>query len=219
MSINSLANAAAARRTDVGAIDTAPGNLAQIAAAAATPPDIATPKKQEASGINTALNVLFGYIPTEVVVLYVAVVGALQPAATPGADAAPAAVASASQLAVTPDAGAAAASLQSEWIAFWCFLVATPLAVWAIYASKIKVAGKPLPVAYSTLPLWEMTAALIAFFAWAFALPNTPFRDFNWHSPALASIAVLVVSTVLGLMAPLFQNKLEVHEPAQSQST
>jgi hypothetical protein len=197
MSINSLANAAAARRTDVGAIDTAPGNLAQIAAAAATPPEIAPPKKQEASGMNTALNVLFGYIPTEVVVLYVAVVGALQPAATPGADAAP-------------------ALLQSEWIAFWCFLVATPLAVWAIYASKIKVAGKPLPVAYSTWPLWEMTAALIAFFAWTFALPNTPFRDFNWHSPALVSIAVLVISTVLGLMAPLFQNKLEVPEPAQS---
>ena len=214
MSINSLANAAAARRTDVGQIDTAPGNLAQIAAAAATPPDIAPPTQQEASGINTAMNVLFGYIPTEVVTLYVAVMGALQPAATPGTDAAPTA-AGASQPAITPDAGAAAASLHSEWIAFCCFLVATPLAVWAIYASKIKGAGKALPVTYSTWPLWEMTAALIAFLAWAFALPDTPFRDFNWYSPALASIAVLVISAILGLMAPLFQNKLEVPEPAQ----
>ncbi|MGB9110661.1 MAG: hypothetical protein WCC39_18390 [Telluria sp.] len=41
--------------------------------------------------------------------------------------------------------------------------------------------------------------------AWAFALPLSPFAQFDWYSSAIASIAGLVVSTLLGLMAPLFQ--------------
>jgi hypothetical protein len=190
MSISAMANAAAARRPDVGH-RAAPAGAAEIAAAAATPPEQAPPEKQEASGVNTALNVLFGYIPTEVVTLYVAVAAALQPP--------------------TPAAGATAAvaSSQAQWIAFWCFFVATPLVVWVVFASKLKAAGKPLPSTYDTWPVWEMCAALIAFFAWAFALPNTPFREFsNWYSPALASLAVLLASSVLGLLAPLFQNPL-----------
>src|SRR4051812_25859672 len=91
------------------------------------------------------LNVLFGYIPTEVVTLYVAVSTALQPDKT-------------------QDAANTAmnANPKSLWIAFWVFLVATPLAVWVIYASKVKAAGKPVPVNYGAWPLWEMTAALIA---------------------------------------------------------
>jgi hypothetical protein len=140
--------------------------------------------------------VLFGYIPTEVVTLYVAVAAALQPPSP--ADGVAAAVA----------ASAVAASQRSLWIAFWCFFVATPLVVWVVYASKLTAAKKPLPSTYDAWPVWEMLAALIAFCAWAFALPNTPFREFPWYSPALASIAVLLGSTVLGLLAPLFQRPL-----------
>lgn len=199
MSISSLANAAAARRPDIGPVNAVPDGMAEIAAAAATPPDKAPPTKQQASSTNTTLNVLFGYIPTEIVTLYVAVTAALQPPPT-----APAAGAAATAAAAT----AAAAASQAQWIAFWCFFVAAPLAVWVVYASKLKEAGKPLPLTYGTWPLWEMSAALLAFFAWAFALPSTPFREFTWYSPALASIAVLLASTALGMVAPLFQNPL-----------
>jgi hypothetical protein len=194
MSISSLANAAAARRPDIGP-PTAPQGMAEIAAAAAAPPESAPAHKQEASGVTTALNLLFGYIPTEVVTLYVAVMAALQPPEIPGAAAGTA-------------AAAAAASVQSQWIAFWCFFVATPLVVWVVYASKLKAAGKPVPAHYDTWPVWEMIAALLAFCAWAFALPDAPFRQFGWYSPALAAIAVLLASTVLGLVAPLFQRPL-----------
>jgi hypothetical protein len=195
MSINALANAAAARRTDVGA-PTTPTGVAEIAAAAATPPDQAPAQKPQASGFNTALNVLFGYIPTEIVTLYVAVVAAIQP---------PTAAAGAA------GAASSAAAIETQWIAFWCFAVITPVAVWVVYANKLKAAGKPLPLTWSTLPVWEMVAALIAFLAWAFALPNSPFRSFEaWYSPALASLAVLFTSTVLGLLAPLFQQELRV---------
>jgi hypothetical protein len=213
MSINSLANAAAARRTDIGS-DEPPQNRSEIAAAAATPPENTPATKQQASGVSTALNVVFGYIPTEVVTLYVAVAAALQPAAAAGTDTVGAGAAGGSAVgagAAAAGAGAtavASASPAALWIAFWCFFVATPLTVWVVYASKLKAAGKPLPVSYATWPLWEMIAALIAFCAWAFALPNTPFRDYPWYSPALASISVLLASTLLGLLAPLFQRPL-----------
>ena len=196
MSINGLANSAAARRPDIGPANAVPNGVSEIAAAATTPPEKAPPQQQEASGISTALNVLFGYIPTEVVTLYVAVAAALQPA-TPPASPGSAAV-----------SAVAVASLQAQWIAFWCFFVATPLVVWVVYASKLKAAGKPLPTTYDTWPVWEMIAALLSFYAWAFALPQTPFREFSWYSPALASLAVLLASTVLGLLAPLFQRPL-----------
>src|SRR4051812_10893833 len=160
MSISSLANAAAARRPDVGPANAVPNRLSEIAAAAATPPENARPEKEEASDVNTALHVLFGYIPTEVVTLYVAVQTALE----------------------TPtrilDSGAVTttAVLSSQWITFAIFFVATPLVVWVLFANKLKAAGKPLPSTYNTWPLWEMFAASIAFYAWAYALPNTPFR-------------------------------------------
>jgi hypothetical protein len=203
MSISALANAAAARRPDIGPPNAVPSGFAEIAAAAATPPDKAPLTKQQATGTNTALNVLFGYIPTEIVTLYVAVVAALQPATTAPTGG------GATGTAASAGINAAGIPQQSEWIAFWCFFAATPIVVWVVYANKIKEAGKPLPTSFGTWPVWEMMAALLAFCAWAFALPNTPFRGFTeWYSPGLAGIAVLLASAVLGLLAPLFQRPL-----------
>jgi hypothetical protein len=77
-----------------------------------------------------------------------------------------------------------------------------------VYATKLKAAGKPLPTTWASLPVWEMTAALLSFAAWAFALPNAPFSRYPWYSPPIAGFVVLLASTVLGLLAPLFQNPL-----------
>lgn len=199
MSINSLANSAAARRLDVGPINAVPETRAEIAAAAATPPENAPPDKQQAGSTTTAMNVLFGYIPTEILTFYVAVAGTLQPAATLGAG----------EGAAAAGVGAASAPMQSQWIAFGCFLVVTPLAVWATYANKVKEAGKALPLTYSSCPVWEMTAALLAFLAWAFALPGSPFREFSWYSPGIASLVVVLTSMILGWGAPFFQKPLQ----------
>jgi len=85
MSINSLANAAAARRPDVHPLGTVPKGLDEIARAAMTPPSVAPPAptpgeppQQGSAPIDTALNVLFGYVPTEVLTLYVAALAAIQ---------------------------------------------------------------------------------------------------------------------------------------------
>lgn len=188
MSINALANAAAARRTDMSPSEGVPDGLAGIAAAAATPPATESGPPARAGGtegsgqIDTALNVLFGYIPVEVLTLYVAVLAAVH----------------------QPDGATTA-----DWAAFWAFLVATPVVVWLVYGAKVKAAGAPLPTAPRTWPVWEMSAATVAYAAWAFALPNAPFGVYDWYSSALAGVAVLVASTALGLLAPFFQRSLK----------
>src|SRR5947207_497975 len=146
MSINALANAAAARRPDFFPLGRVPEGMQEIAKAAATSPG----DEPQASGgsassgtstqIDTALHVLFGYIPTEVLTLYVAVLAAVQQANK-----------------IT----------SADWIAFWSFLVATPIVVWLVYGAKVKAANKPLPLAFGAWPLWEMLAATVAYSAWA----------------------------------------------------
>ena len=202
MSINALANAAAARRSDFFPAGV-PGSISEIAKASATQPtaisnanvsaqpvgNAAVQPALEAQGsnaVNTALNVLFGYIPTEVLTLYVAVLAAIE----------------------KPDK-----VTQGQWITFYIFLAATPIIVWLVYGAKVKAEQKPLPLAFQAWPVWEMVAATLAFGVWAFALPKTPFTAYAWYSAALAGIAVLVASTILGLLAPFFQRQIVVSKP------
>jgi hypothetical protein len=187
MSINSLANAAAARRADFPPLGKVPQGTSQIAAAAGTPPVAeapAAPAGTTASDMDRALHVLFGYIPTEVLTLYVAFLSVLHQQ---------------SKLITYAD-----------WRVFYAFLIATPIAVWVVFAGKIKTAQKPLPLAPPQWPVWEMFAGTVAYAAWAFGLPNSPFWAYkdSWYLPAFGGLAVLVASAVLGLLAPLFQRPL-----------
>lgn len=179
MSINSMTNAAAGRRTDL-LPQKLPANVTEIATAARTPPTPvsgATTDGDPPAPVNTALNLLFGYIPTEVVTLYIAVLAALEESKSP----------------------------PEGMTVFYIFLAATPLVVWVVFASKIKALGERLPWRFSSLPLWEMSAAALAFTAWAAALPSSPFD----LSPAMSGLMVLISSTVIGLLAPLFQQNLK----------
>lgn len=188
MSINSLTNAAAARRPDTVPTNDFPRTLDQIAKAATTPPATVEPPVDPgkvavgaAGSAETTLHVLFGYIPTEVLTLYVAVLAALHRGSeVTGAD----------------------------WLAFWLFLIATPAIVWLVYGAKLKALQKPLPLRFGAWPVWEMFAATAAYSAWAFALPNSPFSTYPWYSSALSGLAVLIVSTLLGLIAPFLQRPL-----------
>lgn len=192
MSINALANSATARRPDYRPYGTVPNGAAEIAAAAYTLPPQPAPmpmpmpqngKAQVTPGrLDTAYNVLFGYIPTEVLTLYIAVLAALE----------------------------GDKFVHTRWTVFLVFLCGTPVVLWLIYAAKLKTVGKALPLRPRTWPIWEMFASTVAFCAWAFALPQSPFAAYNWYSPALSSLAVLLVSTMLGLLAPLFQRPLDV---------
>jgi hypothetical protein len=195
MSINALTNAAVARRPDFQPV---PATLTEIANAvvsmpipvaipSVTLPATAAPVIAAASGPNTALQTLTTYIPTEVLTLYVSAIAAL------------------GTLTITVGAH----NLQvGRWLPFWCFLGATPLTVWIAFASKIKAAGRAMPLSPSKWPLWEMAAATVAYVAWTFALPATPFAQESWYSAGLASFLILVVSAGLGMIAPLMQRQL-----------
>jgi hypothetical protein len=188
MSINSMTNAAAARRHDTVPLGEVPKTLDQIAKASTTPPTTTPPPGAPGrpaavapAPVDTTFNVLFGYIPTEVLTLYVAVLAAVRQEGK-----------------VTP----------TDWLAFWIFLVATPVIVWLVFGAKLKTLQKPLPLNIGAWPVWEMFAATAAYTAWAFALPHSPFTEYGWYSSALSGLAVLVVSTLLGLLAPFFQRRL-----------
>jgi hypothetical protein len=133
--------------------------------------------------VTSALSAIATYIPSEILTLYVAVLAAL-----------------------TPESGAATAA-PTPWLTLILFAATTPPVVWILYAMKVSAANKPLPILPTQWPVWEMVSATIAFVAWSFAMPQTPFSGQSWYSAPLAGIAVLVVSTVLGLVAPLFTKR------------
>lgn len=180
MSIASMASVAFVRRADVHVPNVAPANAAPETLDDIEAATVSTPDSQTA--MTTALKVIVTYIPTEVLTLYVAILAAIQ----------------------TPNK----TSDRPLWTAFYAFLAATPLVVWLVFAAKVRAAGKDFPLAPRTWPMWEMSAATIAYAAWAFALPESPFKSYAWYTPALAGVLVLIVSTILGLLAPLFQRPL-----------
>jgi len=188
MSINAMTNAAVARRPDFEPAGPPPKTLEDIALAAGTPPTPAPTGGPQpapsASGVDTALQTVTTFIPTEVLTLYVSAVAAL----------------GSIQNSEGHDVG--------RWIPFYTFLAATPMLVWIAFATKLKASNKPIPAAPKRWPVWEMVAATLAFAAWAFALPNTPFVQFTWYSGGLAGFLILIVSGGLGAVAPLMQRQL-----------
>lgn len=181
MSINSTTNAAIGRRPDFEPMGATPHSYEELARASGA---MDASQTAPTNSVTTALSVLTTYIPTEVLTMYVAVLAALQDPSNK--------------------------TMASQWVTFWAFLVATPIVVWLIYSAKVKSAGKELPLSPTKWPLWEMAAAMLAYTAWAIALPNTPFAQLPWYSAPLSGIVVLLASTVLGLLAPIFQSPLKV---------
>ena len=132
-----------------------------------------------ASPATSTLGAIAAYIPTEVLTVYVAAVAAL-----------------------------AGSDVSVLWAAFWLFLIATPIVVWLTYAGKVRQATGTLPASVSQWPKWEMAAATIAYVAWAFALPETPFAGLSFYSAAVGAVVVLVATTLIGLVAPVVQGPL-----------
>jgi len=184
-----MANAAIARRPDYPPLDRPPQTAQERGEAASGGQTSETP-------VSTALKTLTTYLPTEALTLYVALVAALQPQAN-----------AAGTVTSTSNTG--------HWIAFWIFLVFTPLAVWITFATRLASDNKQLPLRPRYWPRWEMTAGTLAYVAWAVGLPDSPFARFSWYSPAVAGFVVLVTSTLLGMLAGLFQRPIEPTKAVQ----
>ena len=127
--------------------------------------------------VTNALNALVGYIPTEVITLYVAALSAEAAlhAAFPRIDAA---------------------------TILWFFVVLTPLLLLLIYLSKVAATGDKLP-GPRLWPWWKMCAATVAFFVWALAVPGNPYlKD---AASAVAGLGAMLTSTLLSVMTPIFE--------------
>jgi len=132
-----------------------------------------------ASAVHQTVGLIVAYIPSEILVTYVALVAAIQSARSVGHT--------------------------GEWIAFWLFLVLSPSVCWVLYATKLRHGGSALPLHPKVWPHWPMVAATIAYAVWAYTLPATPFASFSWYQPAVGTVALLLVTMLLGLLAPMFQ--------------
>jgi hypothetical protein len=146
-----------------------------------TPPP--TARQNDATGRTAdnpaagALQEIVTYIPTEIVSLYVAWTGVLgQLTASRACD----------------------ADYASRWIEFWIFLGATPIFVFAIWAlqrsRRTRTSGKRL-----RFPLGEAFVSTVAFGAWAFALPATPFADYCWYDSKYGTPTLLTVLAFFAL--------------------
>jgi hypothetical protein len=181
MSISTMTTMAYRRRTDVTDRPPQPTAAGPSSAVSAR---LAGEAPETQTGVTSALATITAFIPTEVLITYVAVAAALT--------------------------GSAATSTVGPWLNFVAFLVATPTVVWLIYAGKVRTSGKALPRAIHLWPRWEMVAATIGYVAWAFALPGTPFEQFGWYNSGVAGVSVLVAATGLGLLAPVVGRPLDV---------
>ena len=191
MSVNSMVNIAIARRTDIGS-----GKPAGLRSHRDIQRASAGTDQTETPGAS-ALAAIVAYIPTEVIILYVAALAAVRAKDLP----------SGTSARVTASVVSSASS--AELLTFIIFLIITPVIVWLLFAGKVKAAGKLIPASPSKWPVWEMSAAIVAFAAWAYALPDSPFSRFSWYTVALGTLVVLVVSTALGLLAPIVQRPLK----------
>lgn len=178
-----MANAAVARRPDYEPSDGQPKTAKERAV-------FASRDQTSETSVSTALKTLTTYVPTETLTLYVALVAALQ-----------------------PTANVAKTSSTGDWIAFWIFLFFTPLAIWITFATKLASDKKQLPLRLRYWPKWEMTAGTLAYVAWAMGLPDSPFAQFPWYSASVAGFVVLITSTILGMLAGLFQRPIEPTKP------
>ncbi len=179
MSINAMADAAISRRDDYPPTNRPPKGAKERARFTGGEPT-------SDNNLTTAIKTVTTYVPTETLTLYVALLAVLQPIDSTSA---------------SPTTGL--------WVAFWIFLAFTPTAIWITYATKVKSDSKKIPWKPSYWPLWEMIAGTVAYIAWAFSLPDSVFSVYSWYSTPIAGFVILVTSTILGMLAGIFQNPLK----------
>ena len=138
----------------------------------------AAPDAAAASTATDVTSQLVKYIPTELVAAYATVVGIL------------------------PISGSAAvchSQFAPRWLALGVFIVLTPLTLQTLYVVKRRAAGGVGP----RIPWFDHVAALVAFLAWALALPLSPVdSSCSWHPQYGVAIAAVVL-LLLGLGAQL----------------
>jgi hypothetical protein len=156
MSIGRLFQFAAQRQAEAGQVN------AEAAAAAAAP---AKPT------IDSAMEKITAFIPSEIIGIYIAGFGILAPVTTEG-----------------------------KW---WIFGICVALIPLFMLLNYLRNRKRQLPVPGRGRSLVLVVCALVAFTAWASAMPNTPFLAITPLATQIGGFAVLVVAGILYAVADL----------------
>jgi hypothetical protein len=137
-------------------------------------------KAVQRNPVSNARDVLFKYIPTESITLYIAATSA-----------------SSALLSVFPGL--------TPMVVYWFFAILTPILVLLIYFGKRRAGNLAIPLSsVSKWPLWKMFAATVAFLVWALAVPGNPYIH-GQNAGALIGLLAIFVSTMLRLFEPIFE--------------
>jgi hypothetical protein len=128
--------------------------------------------------LTNALTVVVDYVPTEIIIGYVAV-------------------------SVEIDVSSAH-SHAGQWAAFWLFLALTPVIHWSLYAGMLRQRRQRLPWRPRSWPWFGLVAATVAFALWGFALPASPFTSLGWYTSIPPAVILIVGSVALGAAARTF---------------
>jgi hypothetical protein len=128
--------------------------------------------------LDSAMEKITAFIPSEVIGSYVAVLGILSPQTDVG-----------------------------KWIIFGICLLLIPIFMLLGYLAKKKQAEKDqkttLPPNTQHTGILLVLAA-VAFVAWAMALPGTPFLSITAHATAIGGASVIILTTIMYKIADLF---------------
>jgi hypothetical protein len=133
-------------------------------------------------GVSTGIvNQLTRWIPSETILLYVALLAAL------------------GTLKPVPGKEVYELNYTSRWVALWVFLLVTGLLVLGLSYGKAKRTGKTF-----NWPIFELLVAPLAFMGWAVALPDTPLLDFKGYNTAIGGFSLLAVTVGTAILAYIF---------------
>lgn len=130
-------------------------------------PEAVDPGDMQEPAVQSAIEIITAYIPSEVIGLYVAGIGILEPEG------------------------------DMKWLLFGFALFLIPIVIWL---SLIIKRGQNSHFRLE-LPAKQFCAitslAVLAFVAWAAALPRTPFETFSVNATRYGGFAVLVLAAIL----------------------
>ena len=172
MSVYTMATQEAARTAS--AVPETPGGAVPETPGGALPPPQAPSSPLMVGGVapalGRALDSIGTYIPTEVIATYLAI------------------------LAVIPNAP----GHRYQWLMFWAFLVATPLAVWVGVSAAHPGQGLSLPVkSVRKWPWLSMFAASLAFAVFAVGIPGSVVNDVTWYEAWMSTAAIILSAFLL----------------------
>jgi hypothetical protein len=147
---------------------------------------------------DTGLKQVTRYIPTEVVTLYVIWLGVLGPIEA---------------------TRACEGNYAARWILAGVFLLLTPPLVYGEWWLQRRAKRRRGRTARDTLPIPEMVVSVVAFTAWVFALPSSPFADFCAYDPKFGTPTLVTVTAFFGFAAKAIGRALqEPQHPPSSRS-